>query len=130
MKISLHVTASPYSNQAHLTALKFAEAIAETEHELFRVFFSGDAVYVGNQLRIPPQGETDLTARWQRVAEQQRAELILCVSASLKRGVIDETEANRYDKPSSNVSSPFLISGLGQLVEAGLESDRLITFGD
>lgn len=130
MKLSLHVTASPYSLQGHLSALRFAEAISKTDHELFRVFFSGDAVYAGNELRVPPQGEEDLTARWKEVATNQNAELILCVSASLKRGIIDKTEADRYEKGSYNVSTPFIISGLGQLVEAGLESDRLITFGE
>ncbi|MCG8669624.1 MAG: sulfurtransferase complex subunit TusD [Pseudomonadales bacterium] len=129
MKISLNITAAPYSNQAHLTALKFAEAIAETEHQLARVFFSGDAVYVGNSLRVPPQGEEDFTARWIDVANAQNAELILCVSASLKRGMLDKTEADRYEKGTFNITSPFIISGLGQLVEAGIESDRLITFG-
>ncbi len=130
MKISLHVTSSPHSQQSHLTAVNFAEAIAATEHQLLRVFFSSDGVYVANQLRVTPQGEEDLTNRWIAISQSQNAELILCVSASLKRGIIDQAEANRYDKSNHNVEAPFVISGLGQLVEAGLESDRLITFGD
>ena len=130
MKFSLHVSASPFSSQSHLTALNFAEAIAMTEHTLDRVFFSGDAVYIGNQLVVPPQGEEDVRARWLAIADQTKAELILCVSASLKRGIIDATESDRYEKPAYTVVPPFIISGLGQLVEAGITSDRLVTFGD
>lgn len=130
MKISLHVSASPHSNQAHLHALKFAEAIPDTHHQLDRVFFSGDAVYIGNKLSVPPQGETNLHERWVKLANTQGVELILCVSAALKRGLLDSTEADRYEKETAIVAPPFVISGLGQLVEAGIESDRLISFGD
>jgi len=38
---------------------------------------------------------------------------------ALRRGIRDE-----------NLASGFRISGLGQLVEAGIEADRLVTFGD
>lgn len=130
MKFALHITAPPYSCQAHHCALKFAEAVADSEHSLFRVFFSGDGVYIGNRLMVSPQGEVDLKARWQQLAEQTGCELILCVSASLQRGILDNAEADRYEKPVYTTEPPFVISGLGQLVEAGIEADRLVTFGD
>jgi tRNA 2-thiouridine synthesizing protein D len=47
----------------------------------------------------------------------------------LRRGIINATEAERYEKQGHNLTDEFVLSGLGQLVEAGLESDRLITFG-
>ena len=36
----------------------------------------------------------------------------------------------RHGKDANNIAPGFHISGLGQLIEAGIESDRLITFGD
>lgn len=129
MKFALHVTAPPYSSQSHLSALRFAEALAETDHELTRVFFSGDAVTIANRLVVTPQGEQDLAQRWRLLADKLNTELIICVSASLQRGIIDKAESERYEKPCFTASEPFIISGLGQLVEACLLADRVITFG-
>ncbi|MDG1205648.1 MAG: DsrE family protein, partial [Pseudomonadales bacterium] len=55
-------------------------------------------------------------------------ELIVCVASALRRGVLDETEAKRYDTKSDNMAAAFQIGGLGQLIDAGLSSDRLVTF--
>jgi tRNA 2-thiouridine synthesizing protein D len=129
MNIALHISAPPHSSEAHLSGLRFAEAVARSDHHLSRVFFSGDAVYIANRLAVPPQGESNLRQRWMDLAETCNAELIICVSASLQRGLIDSTEADRYEKEAHTVESPFLISGLGQLVESCIEADRLVTFG-
>ncbi len=129
MKIALHVLAAPYSDQSNLTAYRFAKAALKQGHCIPRVFFSGDGVLTGNQLSTPPQDEPDLNSLWVELAEQHDIELILCVSAALKRGILDQTEADRYDKPHAITQSPFIISGLGQLVEAAIEYDRLVTFG-
>jgi len=45
------------------------------------------------------------------------------------RGVIDVTEAQRHEKPGSTLDEAFSIGGLGRLVEASAEADRLVTFG-
>jgi len=42
---------------------------------------------------------------------------------------MDEDEARRQGKDANNIAEGFRISGLGQLIEAGVESDRLVTFG-
>ena len=44
--------------------------------------------------------------------------------------VPDEVEQKRNGKDANNIADGFRISGLGQLIEAGIQSDRLITFGD
>ncbi|MDX1694260.1 MAG: sulfurtransferase complex subunit TusD [Ketobacteraceae bacterium] len=129
MNFALHIFAPPHSSQSHLSALCFAEAVIRSEHQLSRVFFSGDAVQVANRFTVPPQGEENLLQRWANVAEHGNTELILCVSASLQRGLIDQTEADRYEKNGFSVEPPFVISGLGQLVESCIEADRLVTFG-
>lgn len=36
----------------------------------------------------------------------------------------------RQGKDASNIAPGFRISGLGQLIEAGIQADRLIVFGD
>ena len=44
--------------------------------------------------------------------------------------MVDDGEAERNGKDATNIAEGFRISGLGQLIEAGIESDRLVTFGD
>ncbi|MFT7257908.1 MAG: tRNA 2-thiouridine synthesizing protein D, partial [Candidatus Azotimanducaceae bacterium] len=56
-------------------------------------------------------------------------ELIVCVASALRRGMLDETEAKRYDKTASNLDPQFTISGLGQLIDGALTADRTMTFG-
>jgi len=56
--------------------------------------------------------------------------MVVCVAAAQRRGILDKGEAERNGKDSDNIEEGFRISGLGQLVEAGIQADRLITFGD
>lgn len=128
MIFSLAVYAPP-SSQSSYSAYCFAQALIAQGHTLFRVFFYHDAAYIGSTLQCYPQDEADLTQRWQALAEQHSTDLVVCIAAGLKRGVIDQQEADRYDKPHYNLCDGFTLSGLGQLVDATVQSDRVITFG-
>ena len=130
MQISLLVLGSPYSSQSAATALRFASAALKAGHSLYRIFFYHDAVNCGNSLITPPQDENNIPVQWQQLASDHSVELIICISSALKRGVLDQTEANRHDKTASNLVDGFDISGLGQLVDAAIHSDRLVTFGN
>ena len=125
----LHITAAPYSHQANLSALNFARAALEKGHNIFRVFFSGDGVHIANRFSVPPQDDINLREEWASLALHYDVELVVCISACLRRGLVNESEAARYETGGANVGSPFIISGLGQLAEALVESDRLVTFG-
>lgn len=111
-----------------MTALHFAQQVIARGHHLTRVFFSGEGVLNGNALATPPQDETNIAKAWSDLAAANNIELILCVASALKHGVINETEAKRYEKMHSNLQKGFEISGLGQLVEACLTNDRVVTF--
>lgn len=129
MKFAIVVYGPPYTYQATHSALHFARAVVESGHEIYRVFFYHDGVYNGNSLMAPPQDETDIHGQWSALAREQNVELIVCIASSLRRGVLDETEADRYEKSASNIGKPFEISGLGQLIDAGINADRVVTFG-
>ena len=43
--------------------------------------------------------------------------------------MMDVDEAKRQGFDSNNLKDGFRISGLGQLIEAGIEADRLLVFG-
>ena len=68
--------------------------------------------------------------RWSELAEQHRLDMVVCVAAAQRRGILDADEAKRNGKDGDNIAPGFRISGLGQLIEAGIQADRLLVFGD
>jgi tRNA 2-thiouridine synthesizing protein D len=71
------------------------------------------------KLTEPPQDDRHIVNRWRKLAEEHGVDLVVCVAAAMRRGIRDE-----------NLATGFRISGLGQLVESGIQSDRLVVFGD
>ena len=129
MQFSLLILGSPSSTQSASTAFRFAQAVINSGHTLYRVFFYHDGVYCANELVTPAQDEENLPENWASLAAEHNVDLVVCIASALKRGVIDKAEALRHEKPASNLSENFSISGLGQLVDASIVSDRVITFG-
>lgn len=127
MNFALLVTAAPGQENAW-HALRFCEAALAAGHRVGRVFFYGDGIHHANALHSPPQDEPDLHTAWARLAAQHGVELVVCVAAALRRGVLDADSARRQEKPSHNLGEGYVISGLGQLAEALIEADRVVTF--
>lgn len=130
MKFGIQVNEGPYNHQSSDSAYQFTKAALEKGHEIFRVFFYHDGVYNGSRLGVPPQDDRNITELWEALGEEYNLDLVVCVAAAQRRGVLDESEANRNGKDANNIAPKFRISGLGQLIEAGVQSDRLIVFGD
>ena len=126
---SLLVLSSPVSGSCALRAAQFARCVIARGHSIHRVFFLDAGVYNGTAAAVFPQDEADRIQPWIELAEQHAVELVLCISSALKRGMLDQAEAERYERPQATVHPAFIISGLGQLVDASANSDRLITFG-
>jgi len=129
MKFSIAIFGGPSDSQASLSALNFARAVIASGHELYRVFFYQEAVTTGNTLIVAPQDESNLNSSWANFSDEHNVELILCIASALRRGILNDTEAQRYEKDANNLHPSFTISGLGQLIDAGIVSDRLISFG-
>ena len=117
MDISLLIQGSPVSTSAPSIALHFAQEAVAQEHTLRRVFFYKDAVHVANRFSSVSVDETDLQAEWTDFANDSGTELVVCIAAGQRRGVIE-----------ANIAESFSIVGLGQMVEAMAESDRTLTF--
>ncbi|KPK40253.1 MAG: sulfurtransferase [Gammaproteobacteria bacterium SG8_47] len=130
MKFGICVNEGPYTHQASDSAYLFTKAALEKGHEIFRVFFYHDGVHNGTRFGVPPQDERNITVRWQELAKQYDLDLVVCVAAAQRRGIIDEGEMKRHGKDGNNIADKFRISGLGQLIEAGIQSERLMVFGD
>lgn len=128
MDFAISVMSGPQTTQAPISALNFARAVLEQGHSLSRVFFYEDGVYTANRFSSPPQDEPDITQQWSEFASEHQIDLVICVASALRRGVIDDTEADRYEKGAANLAPGFVISGLGQLIDSALNADRLVTF--
>lgn len=130
MKFAIMVSEGPYTHQATDSAYQFAKAAVAKGHEVMRVFFYHDGVNNGTRLTVPPQDDRHIVNRWSDLAAQNNIDLVICIAAAQRRGLLDENEAKRQGKDANNIAPNFRISGLGQLVEAGIQADRLVVFGD
>ena len=130
MKFSVQINEGPYTHQASDSAYQFISAALEKGHEIFRVFFYHDGVNNGTRLTTPPQDDRNIVSRWSELAEKHNLDLVICVAAAQRRGIADADESKRNGKDADNIAPGFRISGLGQLIEAAIQSDRLVTFGD
>ena len=130
MIFSIMVNEGPYTHQAADSAYSFTKAALDAGHEVMRVFFYHDGVNNGTRLTTPPQDDRNITNRWSELAKDHDLDLVVCVAAAQRRGIVDEDEQKRNSKDANNIAEGFRISGLGQLIEAGIQADRLVTFGD
>lgn len=131
MNYTLIVQSAPSSTQGASSALRFADALLKKGHSIYRVFFYGDGVHNANALASPPQDEPIAQQKWLELGARynQELDLVVCIAAAVKRGVINEHEAGRYGHSQHSLADGFELSGLGQLTDAIANSDRVITFG-
>ena len=97
-----------------------------------RTFLTAD--YGGNALTITPattvSGLLTLSAGLTVSGGSISASGIAADEFAQRRGIADADEARRNGKDANNLAPGFRISGLGQLIEGGIQADRLVVFGD
>ena len=130
MKFGILVNEGPFQHQASDSAYHFATAAIEQGHQVYRVFFYHDGVNNGTRLASPPTDDRQITARWTRLAKDHGVDLVVCTAAAQRRGIADDSAARRVDAPTGNLAEGFRVAGLSLLMEAGLETDRMLVFGD
>lgn len=130
MKFAVMVNEGPYQHQSADSAYQFTKAALDKGHEITRVFFYHDGVNNGTRFGVPPQDDRNITQQWSELSKKHGLDLVVCVAAAQRRGILDADEARRHGKSGDNIADGFRISGLGQLIEAGIQADRLVVFGD
>ena len=130
MKYTVMINEGPYQHQAADSALQFVRAALAKGHEIFRVFFYHDGVNNGTRLSVPPKDDRLVQQEWSDLAKEHDLDLVICIAAAQRRGLMDADEAKRQGLDADNIIDGFRISGLGQLIEGGIQSDRTIVFGD
>ena len=106
MQFSLIIRTRPQDTVRWRKALRFAETATQMGHSIRQCFFQSEGVLAATH----PEAYDG----WCRVAGSTGAELLLCSQA-----------AETYE---INANHPFVIGGLGALVEAGVRADRVISF--
>ncbi|MBB3101642.1 sulfurtransferase complex subunit TusD [Azomonas macrocytogenes] len=130
MKFAIALFSPPHSPSSR-RALRFSEALLSGGHDIIRIFFYQDGVYNASANIVMSQDECDLTNEWREFIKQHRLDGVVCIAAALRRGILDEQEVQRHNRPTStpNLSEGWSLSGLGQFHEAAQQADRLICFG-
>ena len=129
MIFSIVVHAPPYSSEAAGTALRFTEAALRAGHEIYRIFFFADGVHNASRLTVVSRDEVNLQDQWRELIRKNELDGTVCVSSAINRGIVDAEEAERHELDSSSMHAEFEIGGLGQLIDACLNSDRTVSFG-
>ena len=98
-------------------------------HTLHRVFFLDAGTLNSAAGIVLPQDEANPVQPWSALARQHAVELVICVTSALRYGMLDAEEARRHVRQAPTIDTSFTISGLGDLVDACAQADRVVTFG-
>ena len=115
MKLLIIVNESPWNSDLALSACRFARAAVDSGVSLTAVFFREDGVYNAMPGEVADAGTPELARWWSSLAAAADTRLLLCSSSRMRR-------------ISTAPSKPFEDSGLTQLFELMLLSDRVVTF--
>jgi tRNA 2-thiouridine synthesizing protein D len=127
MIYSICVT-SPLLSSGHRSAQKFCQAVLDQGHHINQLFFYQDAVHVASTLLAPAQNEQQTQQGWLKL-KQQGAPLTVCVAAAIRRGILDQQQAQRYEKDKANLHEAFDIVGLGEFISLAEQADKQVSFG-
>jgi len=78
---------------------------------------------------VPPQDEAYIESDWASLGREHQLDMVVCISSALRRGILNEAESNRYERVGTSINPIFTVSGLGQLIDAAIQADKLVTFG-
>lgn len=113
MKFTVIVNAHPSSLTAH-SALRFCQTLLADGHALYQVFFYGDGVCNGMA-----QEQKALSQAWSQLIKENQIDAVCCAGSAEKYGL----------GSSVNLADGFTVSGLGQMIDGLVHSDRVMTFG-
>lgn len=119
---------SDVNSQGAYSGYQFAVELIQQGLTIKQIFFYQDGITNTNKLHSPASDEINLVELWQTLQAQHNLELISCVSASLRRGVVDDGLAAEQKLDNHNLASGFRLGGLGEFVEASSAADKLIQF--
>lgn len=128
MKFAIQINSDPARSQGAYSAYRFIQAALAGGHAIVCAFFYHDGVYNGMG-SVPSGAETGSAPNWSGLAKSHGIDLVLCVSAAERRGIVP-AESVMGAQIDECLAEGFRIGGLGQWTEACLRADRVLVFGD
>ncbi len=98
------------------SALEFAKAVLEQQHNLNFIYFMLDGAYTANKNIDMPTDEPDLSQAWRQFAITHNVEICVCTASALRRGI-----------NQTNLATGFKLGSIGQLVAACDVADRVVS---
>ncbi len=68
--------------------------------------------------------------RWSALQAEHGIDLVVCVSSAQRRGLLEQSVARKVGAYEAALADGFRIAGLGLLMEAIIDADRHICFGN
>ena len=130
MKFAIQINSSPWKGQGCETAYQFSRVALSLGHQIVRIFFYSEGAYTGLRWMAPPEQEKPLVRRWSALAAEEGVDLVICISAAQRRGLLEANEGRRLGKLDDDLAEGFRIAGLGLWVDACLKADRFLVFGE
>jgi tRNA 2-thiouridine synthesizing protein D len=115
MKFALVIIGSPTQSQACHSALDFCQAALAMNHQIYRIFLLDNAA----QLAHKNCADSELQHHWQSLQKSHQLDIVVCVNSARNQHIVND----------ESLANGFIISGMGQLIDANAHADRLITFG-
>lgn len=128
MNYTVLVTGSAYGTQNASTALLFCQSLIKMRHTLNSVFFYCDGVFNANSFNKSAIDEFNLLIGWEKLNKKYKVKLYVCISAALRRGVIEDEKLSDSKIKKGNFSNFFQLTGLVELANSIRFSDRIIQF--
>ncbi|QPG06916.1 sulfurtransferase complex subunit TusD [Salinimonas marina] len=122
---SILITHPPSDVTQTIAAQQFSQQLCMQGHSLNNVFFYGEGIHHANALSRVPSDEHAVYQHWCEVQRTTNCELLVCITAAVKRGVVsaEEAEDNMY-----NLRPPFAQAGLGEFFSALHECQKVVQF--
>jgi len=126
MQFSLTLFNYPqHINNEH--ALNFAKSVIKQNHHIGCIFLQQNSVYLASSSIIYPQQESSIIKKWHEFLAINNIIAYVCITAALKRGILDKNMADKNQLPC-NIASMFRLASLGIWLSALNKTDRLISF--
>ncbi|MCY4045057.1 MAG: sulfurtransferase complex subunit TusD [Cellvibrionales bacterium] len=126
--MAIMVKAPPFHSESDF-ALSLIKQLVKDKHPIECLFFYGEGVYHGQSQAVALQGQHQSITDWQALIQTHSLNAIVCITAALKRGIIDTDEMQRYNKEQTNLAPGLTLGGLGQWVDAVNKADQHLIFG-
>lgn len=125
---SVLITSPPFNGDSAQRALSFIKGVISNGDTINHVFFYGDGVYHTNSLMLETGDSLFTYGEWKNLSSAHNVNLMVCITAAVKRGIVSQQEAKENGMGQSNLQAPFQQAGLGEFFTSLHNCERLVQF--